>query len=187
MKLQDKVCLGSKFTFTTEGRRFYWLIYDSRWQHEITQAWKAKRAVFKIQGFDCKRFLTPPPASPPPPPPLFSCDNSLLLNFKETLATQANSEMSYLTVGFSGVVSLALFWIALVFCFYTGGHEARGTSGIFTPRAKKEVTVLKQSFCLNFEQRRLIATLLRCPWQSEALRLRSMPEFIQSQYTTYRQ
>ena len=33
------------------------------WQHEISQAWKAKWVVFKIQGFVCKRFL---PSFPSP-------------------------------------------------------------------------------------------------------------------------
>ena len=42
MKLQDEVCFGSKFTSATEGGISYWLIYDSRWQHEISQARKTK-------------------------------------------------------------------------------------------------------------------------------------------------
>ena len=54
-------CFGSKFTSATEGRRFYWLIYDSRWQNEITVC---VCEVFKIQGLVCKRFLPSPPPLP---------------------------------------------------------------------------------------------------------------------------
>ena len=47
---------------------------NALWQHEISQAWKTKWAVFKIQGFVCKRFLPSPPL-----PSLFSRGNSLPL------------------------------------------------------------------------------------------------------------
>ena len=30
LKLQDIICFGSKLTSATEGRRSYWLIYDSQ-------------------------------------------------------------------------------------------------------------------------------------------------------------
>ena len=105
-----------------------------------------------------------------------------------------NTEMAFSTVHFSGVVSLHLFWNALVFCFYTGGHEASGTFGIFTSRAEKEVAVLKQyqvvlisnsdGWLQHFsgfqDNRKPIVQSLACE------RLRSVADFIRSQYTTYR-
>ena len=55
-----------------------------------TQAWKAKWAVFKTEGFVCKRFL---PSFPSPSTLFYSLHfsrcNSLLPNPTETLATQA--------------------------------------------------------------------------------------------------
>ena len=99
---------SSKVHFrSTEGQTFYWPVnYDSWWQHQNlmskfnvsarTQAWQAKWAVFKIQGFVCKRF----PSFPPHPLPvlllapffaqqLTLIPHSLLKDKTETLATQA--------------------------------------------------------------------------------------------------
>ena len=49
---------------------------------------RRKWAVFKIQGFVCKRFLPSPP-----PPPSFSSGNSLPLNPTEMLAMQATKSV----------------------------------------------------------------------------------------------
>ena len=64
----------------------------------LTQAWQAKRAVFKIPGFVCKRFLPFFPA----PPRSFTCailvPRSLFLHRTETLATQATSSQVLLQI-----------------------------------------------------------------------------------------
>ena len=68
---------------------------DESTKSQCAQAWKAKWAVFKIQGFVCKRFL---PSFPSPSPLFYSLHfsrcNSLLPNPTETLATQATHSAS---------------------------------------------------------------------------------------------
>ena len=101
-KIQKKNFFGfthasSKNHFrSTEDHTFYWSIMTAddiiKYVGGRTQTWQAKWAVFKILGFDCKRFL---PLSPPLPRS-FTCaifarcltlvPRSLLLNRTETLA-----------------------------------------------------------------------------------------------------
>ena len=81
-----KVCFGSKFTSSAEGRRFNWLIYDS-----MTSLFACGR-FSKSRGLSASVSFLP---SFPFPFPLFyslhsSPCNSLLPNCTETLATQAN-------------------------------------------------------------------------------------------------
>ena len=79
-----RVCFGSKFTSSAEGRRFNWLIYDS-----MTSLFACGR-FSKFRGLSASvSFL--------PSFPLFyslhsSPCNSLLPNCTETLATQATLE-----------------------------------------------------------------------------------------------
>ena len=72
------------------------------------QAWKAKWAVFKIQGVVCKRFL---PSFPSPSPLFYSLHfsrcNSLLPHPTETLATQANR--------FAVNFCFVLFWLSVIY------------------------------------------------------------------------
>ena len=80
-----KVCFGSKFTSSAEGRRFNWLIYDS-----MTSLFACGR-FSKSRGLSASVSFLP---SFPFPFPLFyslhsSPCNSLLPNCTETLATQA--------------------------------------------------------------------------------------------------
>ena len=80
-----KVCFGSKFTSSAEGRRFNWLIYDS-----MTSLFACGR-LSKSRGLSASVSFLP---SFPFPFPLFyslhsSPCNSLLPNCTETLATQA--------------------------------------------------------------------------------------------------
>ena len=82
-----KVCFGSKFTSSAEGRRFNWLIYDS-----MTSLFACGR-FSKSRGLSASVSFLP---SFPFPFPLFyslhsSPCNSLLPNCTETLATQAIS------------------------------------------------------------------------------------------------
>ena len=82
-----KVCFGSKFTSSAEGRRFNWLIYDS-----MTSLFACGR-FSKSRGLSASVSFLP---SFPFPFPLFyslhsSPCNSLLPNCTETLATQAMS------------------------------------------------------------------------------------------------
>ena len=83
-----KVCFGSKFTSSAEGRRFNWLIYDS-----MTSLFACGR-FSKSRGLSASVSFLP---SFPFPFPLFyslhsSPCNSLLPNCTETLATQAIAE-----------------------------------------------------------------------------------------------
>ena len=80
-----KVCFGSKFTSSAEGRRFNWLIYDSM------------ASLFACGRFSKSRGLSASvsflPSFPFPFPRFYSLHsspcNSLLPNCTEMLATQA--------------------------------------------------------------------------------------------------
>ena len=83
-----KVCFGSKFTSSAEGRRFNWLIYDSM------TSLSACGRFSKSRGLSASVSFLP---SFPFPFPLFyslhsSPRNSLLPNCTETLAMQANAK-----------------------------------------------------------------------------------------------
>ena len=87
---------ASKVHFlSTEGQTFgqLWQLMTVSNVGAWTQAWQAMWAVFKIEGFVCKRFL---PFFPTPSPLFYLrhfsrglVPRSLLLNRTETLATQA--------------------------------------------------------------------------------------------------
>ena len=67
--LTSKVYFGSKFTSATEGWRFYWLIYDNRWQHEISVcALRHERPsgqFSKSRGLSASVSFLPSPFPPP--------------------------------------------------------------------------------------------------------------------------
>ena len=88
-----KVCFGSKFTSSAEGRRFNWLIYDS--MTSLFCVW----AVFKIQGFVCKRFL---PSFPSIHRPVILCSRTAQKRLLRRLRTNRHESFPLLSIRYTG-------------------------------------------------------------------------------------